>query len=595
MRRGANIVRSLLPLLAALTLLLAGCSHRPDPRLARAEALMDERPDSALAILDSVHPSSLRGGGDRALHAMLLTEARDKNYLDPTDDSLISVAVDYYRTHDDPLRSAISSYYQGRVYYLRDSLPAALVSYLRAKDIAERNGLHFWAGMSCRGVADTYRRVGNYGAQLTYARKQKDHTLRSGRSPYVGYALTDYAWALHNAHNTDSALAVLDQAIDTAIVRNDRGLYHQALRYRSQCLLAEDRYREAYPMLKELWESRVALSMDSLNLAWCMASLGDLDKALEMVDTIEGDGRPLREILLVRRHKATGDYRKAVEVMERLDSVTGESQEQTESSTLSYYLESHYDLSRRLDEAMRQRDRLRYLLSLLSLGVVVVLLGSVAFMTYRRRRRRLELRLALAEQLRLELRRSLGEYEARQKASSEVASQLRETISRLEAEAGDHSRVTGELREALAKAEARETQVSGLLSILRETECDFLDEVGRIAASNLGAEKVNAKLAVILRKFLTAYSKDGDKIGKLEEYADLMHSGVVGAFRAEPLHLKEADYRLFLYSVLGFSTATITLLLGEDKADKVYNRRYRIKAKVQELPEERRARYDQYL
>ncbi|MBD5290373.1 MAG: hypothetical protein HDS26_06785, partial [Bacteroides sp.] len=70
-----------------LTLLVAGCGGGVDrARLERAETLMDARPDSSLQILDSIDASRLRGG-DRALYALLLTQARDKNYLDLSNDS----------------------------------------------------------------------------------------------------------------------------------------------------------------------------------------------------------------------------------------------------------------------------------------------------------------------------------------------------------------------------------------------------------------------------------------------------------------------------------------------------------------------------
>lgn len=57
---------------------------------------MAEYPDSALIFLESIPFPQKLSRADRALYALLLTQARYKNYITLDDDSLIKVAVDYY-------------------------------------------------------------------------------------------------------------------------------------------------------------------------------------------------------------------------------------------------------------------------------------------------------------------------------------------------------------------------------------------------------------------------------------------------------------------------------------------------------------------
>ncbi|MCD8091788.1 MAG: hypothetical protein LUF01_02725 [Bacteroides sp.] len=66
---------------------------------------MEIYPDSALYLLNQLsHPETL-GGQQRADYALLLTQARDKNYLDSLQsDSLIGFAVNYYRNSGDRVR-----------------------------------------------------------------------------------------------------------------------------------------------------------------------------------------------------------------------------------------------------------------------------------------------------------------------------------------------------------------------------------------------------------------------------------------------------------------------------------------------------------
>ena len=46
---------------------------------------MEERPDSALAILQGIEVGDLSGKEEKAKHALLLSMALDKNVIDKTD------------------------------------------------------------------------------------------------------------------------------------------------------------------------------------------------------------------------------------------------------------------------------------------------------------------------------------------------------------------------------------------------------------------------------------------------------------------------------------------------------------------------------
>ena len=84
-------------------------NHITEP-LHRAEALMNEDPDSAWAVLSTISPDEMGKNRNRALYALLYTQAQDKTYRDETNDSLISVAVDYYRDTDDVRRKYLLWY-----------------------------------------------------------------------------------------------------------------------------------------------------------------------------------------------------------------------------------------------------------------------------------------------------------------------------------------------------------------------------------------------------------------------------------------------------------------------------------------------------
>ena len=71
----------------------------------RVEKYMETYPDSALLLLNQISQPEKLQGRECADYALLLTQARDKNYLDSLQsDSLIKLAVDYYQDSDDNVR-----------------------------------------------------------------------------------------------------------------------------------------------------------------------------------------------------------------------------------------------------------------------------------------------------------------------------------------------------------------------------------------------------------------------------------------------------------------------------------------------------------
>ena len=99
----------------------------------KVERYMDVYPDSALLLLEQIpHPEELRGK-QRADYALLLTQARDKNYLDSLQsDSLIKIAVDYYKNGEDKVKAGKALFYYGKVMDLQGNNTLAMQAYLNA-------------------------------------------------------------------------------------------------------------------------------------------------------------------------------------------------------------------------------------------------------------------------------------------------------------------------------------------------------------------------------------------------------------------------------------------------------------------------------
>jgi len=116
-----------------MVLCLSACRQSTNvPELDTADSLMEQRPDSALALLHRIDTLRLTSRHDRARYAMLLSMALDKNYIDLKDFHVLQPAIDYYEDHGTPTEQMRTFYYQGRIYDNAGNMSKALQTFLKA-------------------------------------------------------------------------------------------------------------------------------------------------------------------------------------------------------------------------------------------------------------------------------------------------------------------------------------------------------------------------------------------------------------------------------------------------------------------------------
>ena len=122
--------------LAVLLTIVTGCggAHRYDTHLVQADSLMWTDADSALTTLTAI--DSLTGVSNLAYRDLLMTQARYKCYADITaaDDSAITRAMDYYRTHSGEREKLTRAYlYKGAVMEELGHIDSAMFYYKTAE------------------------------------------------------------------------------------------------------------------------------------------------------------------------------------------------------------------------------------------------------------------------------------------------------------------------------------------------------------------------------------------------------------------------------------------------------------------------------
>lgn len=102
-----------------------------------ADSLMENHPDSALLLLENIDNTDTLLRADRAYYALLLTQAKDKNYIKHTTDSVMHKVVDYYDSGNNDVLRMKAHYYLARVYQDMDSVSASVGEFLIALQLAE--------------------------------------------------------------------------------------------------------------------------------------------------------------------------------------------------------------------------------------------------------------------------------------------------------------------------------------------------------------------------------------------------------------------------------------------------------------------------
>lgn len=199
---------------------LSSCSSSvKSPLLLSADSLMEIYPDSALSILESISSPQKLPRADRALYALLLTQARHKNYIALGDDSLIKTAVEYYGDKKKSVRAAKAHYYWGATYLEKGYTSFAVDEYLTAIRLMPVRD-EFLA-MIYDNLADCYEKDDLYDIAIE-AYRQAYQILEGGSQQT--YPLRGITRICLLQNKKDSALLYYQKALDYALAEQDSSL-----------------------------------------------------------------------------------------------------------------------------------------------------------------------------------------------------------------------------------------------------------------------------------------------------------------------------------------------------------------------------------
>ena len=190
----------------------------------QAEALMNTRPDSALILLESIEDTLATLPEEaRMYHQLLTIQAKDKQYITHTDDSLINRIVSFYENYGDKERLMLAYYYQGSVYRDMNDAPRALKAFQQAMDLNVPN--YDLQAKTYNQMGALFMYQGLYDEVIRVNQKSIEAYLSLGKQSKVSYAQRDIARMYDIKNMPDSALHYYKEACQTALADGDSARY----------------------------------------------------------------------------------------------------------------------------------------------------------------------------------------------------------------------------------------------------------------------------------------------------------------------------------------------------------------------------------
>lgn len=246
MKREKNILFILTILLLLACTACDRSARHVTEHLSQAEELIWTAPDSALHLLESISASRHLTGKEQADYALLLSLAQYRCYIPVSSDSLINLAIEYYKDKNDADKKGAAFYVKGCILeeYCKD-IPNALLAYKEAETcIPDMDDKQY--------VARIYSSLGYVNKKSFHFDPAKEYYQKAVQANIDGKDTVAYASNLLNLstlyytlHQADSANRCINTLIDIADSLNDLDLQVKIYNNIANRKIFEKNYAEA--------------------------------------------------------------------------------------------------------------------------------------------------------------------------------------------------------------------------------------------------------------------------------------------------------------------------------------------------------------
>ena len=514
--------------LLTVVMLFTCCGSRTMRSLEQLETRIDHVPDLVLHELSSMD-ATIKWGEARALHALLTVRAQDKCDMLTGNDSLITIATNYYGKRGNLERRLFAHIYAGRVYSAAGNSQKAIELYTEALKYEDQTDNYYALGLLYSDIATEYSWAYDYAQAIENMKKSLNYYEQAGKERHQILAKSSLGLYYLNSNNYVEAEPYLTEVLawgelndDEYIVKNTLGdlcsLYDETRNYEKL-----SKIYAAYPL--ELLEQN---SRNYGIASFYYIQQNNPEQATELLQKAwELSKTPTDTSFLWHReykiNNNLGDYKNALINFKHLfyyhDSLLGKTLQQPLLKAQRDYYQSELQLS----EIKNQNRRLTIVL----LSFSALLIFFIPWFIYKNRVRMREDRIREHVDALNELRYKLSKKDE----------QMNETVQALQTQ----------------KSNARTLEIK--LSELFHEQYKMLND---LCATYYANSKNKNKIVQEFESVVEGFS--GNDYFKLEELINKYKNDVIFLLRRELPNFKEKDFKLLCYFCAGFSVKTISVI-----------------------------------
>lgn len=535
-------------LIAAIIPTLFSCTGLNVKRaLNDVETYIMESPDSSLTVLESIERSRLKTQRNKAQHALLHAMALDKNYIDVTDDSLAHVAVDFYQKHGPLKNRARALYYLGIAYFNQKQYDKAILEYSKAEKIAEKCDSLF-LGMIYTAMSYTYNNTYNSIGEQTFAQKAYDVFTDIDAEQYMRSSKYRMAVSFHNNDDYNNAVKVYNELIDESssidyiMIQSIAGMAHSMLEMDEVDYYTIDSlFRKARNEYEAEFEEK-----DYWAWAYSLYRIGKKDEADKLISEIQVSDEMTANFWKSRIAIYRQDYKAAY----HYDKMTVHSQNNIINDILAESLATY-----QTEYYKSQLETSEYKIKTRTIGLIAIIiftsfLSIIIFLLIVR-------------------------YVKKQQEEKDRMFEYAEEIKRQLSDAEQNNNYSVLKRKYLSLYKSRFETIGTLTDQYYQSE-------GRTDFESLMFKKVTS--------LINEVKNDSKNRKAFEAMLDNDLDGIMTNIRNEMPKLKELDYSIFSYLIIGFDATTISRLL-DMSVNNIYAHKRRLRIKIEERNPEHAAQF----
>ena len=519
-----------------------GCYNREQNSLLNeAEALLQNKPDSALSILQQFTPGSQQA--EQAKYALLYSAALDQNHIKITSDSLIRKAWNYYKHHPKDLRNQCTTlYYWGRIKLRANDKAGALRLFLEIEKKLKDTNEPYYKGLLYSQIGEVYYAQMNYNRAYHYFREARNNFRQSDNVREETESTLDMAAAAFHSKDIEKAMRLYAAALDLADEQKNDHLAKASLTNLASLYVVSGKRQIPHDLLQRI---ELSARQDTLYGYHTLVDVNLLknriDSARYYLALAEAQTTDIRDLAdlqytAYRIEAQTRNFEKATDNIHRYiyltDSLTRSNMQFSAGMVEREYFKERTDFAE-----YRMKNRTTW--EIAAATVILLMIGVAYYITRQRlrlQRERTDRYLLLAEE-----------------ANSEYKT----------------------LTERMEGQRNTENHLKGLIA----SRFDIIDKLGKTYYERENTASQQAAMFHEVKQIITDFAENNEMLQELELIVNTCHDNAMQKLRNDFPAMKEADIRLLCYIFVGFSPQVISLFMKDTVAN-VYARKSRLKSRI---------------